>query len=211
MYMCRNKGLTAYLLRFGVDISKWLFRTMCGHVDIQTVYAADKQAKLCLISRLSCERAGTRCALIRNLVLYPHPLTLSVFSPHRLNVRGINDDGHVANFVETEQAIFVDKSVASYVQVRGLVPLFWDQPGIQTSGMSRIKFSRGYHCSQPVFERHFEWCLLHYGPILCLNLLGTRDYELTLTSAFQEHLNQLSTVSERGEGGYVGGAGYACG
>lgn len=115
----------------------------------------------------------------------------------RFNVRGINDDGHVANFVETEQAIYVDNSISSFVQVRGLVPLFWDQPGLQTGGgMIRIKFSRGYNCSQPVFERHFEWCLLHYGPTLCLNLLGTRDSEVILTNAFQEHLEQLSTVSK---------------
>lgn len=50
----------AHLQRFGVDYSKWVFRTMCGHVEIQTVYAAEKQTKLCLFSRLSCERAGTR-------------------------------------------------------------------------------------------------------------------------------------------------------
>lgn len=61
--LSRNNSLTAYLQRFGVDITKWLFRTMCGHVEIQTVYAAHKQAKLCLISRLSCERAGTRLAV----------------------------------------------------------------------------------------------------------------------------------------------------
>ena len=62
VFTCRNKGLTAYLHRFGVDTTKWLFRVMCGHVEVQTVYAGDKQAKLCLFSRLSCERAGTRCA-----------------------------------------------------------------------------------------------------------------------------------------------------
>ena len=111
-------------------------------------------------------------------------------------MRGINDDGHVANFVETEEAIYVDDSVASFVQVRGLVPLFWDQPGIQTvGGMTRIKFSRGYTCSHPAFERHFEWCLLYYGPTLCLNLLGSRDMERMLTGSFQEHFSQLSTVS----------------
>lgn len=46
-------------------------------------------------------------------------------------MRGTNDEGHVANFVETEQAIYVDNNVASFVQVRGLVPLFWEQPGLQ--------------------------------------------------------------------------------
>ena len=43
----------------------------------------------------------------------------------------MNDEGHVANFVETEMALFVGNTVASFVQVRGLVPLFWEQPGIQ--------------------------------------------------------------------------------
>ena len=57
---------------------------MCGAVEIKTVYAGKTQAKACLLSRLSCERAGTR-----------------------FNVRGTNDDGHVANFVETEQVILV--------------------------------------------------------------------------------------------------------
>lgn len=56
---------------------------MCGAVEIKTVYAGKTQAKACLLSRLSCERAGTR-----------------------FNVRGTNDDGHVANFVETEQVIY---------------------------------------------------------------------------------------------------------
>ena len=107
----------------------------------------------------------------------------------------MNDEGHVANFVETEQTIHVDNSIVSFVQIRGLVPLFWEQPGLQTGGgILRIKFSRGYACSKPAFERHFEWCLLHYGPQFCLNLLGQRDQEMMLSNAFQEHLSQLSSV-----------------
>ena len=69
-----------YLLRFGVNCSKWFVKIICGGVEIRTIYVGAKQAKAALISRLSCERAGTR-----------------------FNVRGTNDDGHVANFVETEQ------------------------------------------------------------------------------------------------------------
>ena len=37
----------------------------------------------------------------------------------------------MGNFVETEQAIYVDSSVSSFVQIRGSVPLFWEQPGLQ--------------------------------------------------------------------------------
>ena len=46
--------------------------------------------------------------------------------------RGCNNVGDVANFVETEQIIYVvdhsydDKPVmSSFVQVRGSVPVFW--------------------------------------------------------------------------------------
>ncbi len=56
----RNRSLRVYLERFGVSCSKWLFRVICGYVDIQTLYAGDKKAKMVLISRISCERAGTR-------------------------------------------------------------------------------------------------------------------------------------------------------
>ena len=70
----------AHLQRFGIDCQQWFVRMMCGGIEIRTIYVGARKAKTCLISRLSCERAGTR-----------------------FNVRGTNDDGHVANFVETEQ------------------------------------------------------------------------------------------------------------
>lgn len=61
-------------------------------------------ATLTLISRLSCRRAGTR-----------------------FNSRGIDDDGHVANFVETETVVWDPgsggRSVGfSYCQIRGSIP-----------------------------------------------------------------------------------------
>lgn len=118
-----------YLQQFGVNCDQWLFPIMCGSVSIQTVYAGDKQVKACLVSRISCERAGTR-----------------------FNVRGLNDEGHVANFVETEQILYTENNVTSFVQVRGLVPVFWDQPGIQT-GTNRVHLSRSYDCSHPAFEK----------------------------------------------------------
>jgi hypothetical protein len=37
--------------------------------------------------------------------------------------------GNVANYVETEQIITRGDSYTSFMQVRGSVPLFWEQPG----------------------------------------------------------------------------------
>lgn len=52
--------LHIHLLRYGVDTSHWLLKAMCGSVEIRTVYVGHRQARAVLMSRLSCERAGTR-------------------------------------------------------------------------------------------------------------------------------------------------------
>jgi hypothetical protein len=49
-----------HLLRFSVNCSSWLLKAMCGSVEIRTVYVGHRQARAVIISRLSCERAGTR-------------------------------------------------------------------------------------------------------------------------------------------------------
>ncbi|KAJ2876636.1 hypothetical protein GGH93_000632 [Coemansia aciculifera] len=51
----------------------------------------------------------------------------------RYERRGANEQGHVANFVETEQILSVAASgqqahYASFVQTRGSIPFFWKQP-----------------------------------------------------------------------------------
>ena len=38
-------------------------------------------------------------------------------------MRGIDKDGHAANFVETEQIIFYDDSCASFVQVKRTIDI----------------------------------------------------------------------------------------
>ena len=59
---------------------------------------------LILISRIGCLRAGTR-----------------------YNTRGVNDNGDVANFVETEQILIMKSSIFSFIQIRGSIPVFWEE------------------------------------------------------------------------------------
>ncbi|KAK3104004.1 hypothetical protein FSP39_023595 [Pinctada imbricata] len=158
-----NRMLHVHFRRFGIDCDKWLFKMICGGVEIRTIYAAHRQAKACLISRLSCERAGTR-----------------------FNVRGTNDDGHVANFVETEQVIFLDEKISSFIQTRGSVPLFWEQPGIQV-GSHKVKMSRGHEASAPAFERHLAMLKELYGDQVLVNLLGRKEGEHMLSQAYTSH------------------------
>ncbi|XP_012277310.1 synaptojanin-1 [Orussus abietinus] len=163
-----NRMLHIHLLRYGVNTSQWLLKAMCGSVEIRTVYVGHRQARAVVVSRLSCERAGTR-----------------------FNVRGTNDDGHVANFVETEQAIFLDNEVTSFLQTRGSVPLFWEQPGIQV-GSHKVKISRGFEASAPAFDRHLSTIKKRYGQQVIVNLLGSsligsKEGEAMLSQLFQSH------------------------
>ncbi|XP_035809206.2 synaptojanin-1 isoform X7 [Amphiprion ocellaris] len=185
-----NQSLHLHLKHYGVNCDDWLLRLMCGGVEIRTIYAGHKQAKACIFSRLSSERAGTR-----------------------FNVRGTNDDGQVANFVETEQVIFLDDRVSSFIQIRGSIPLFWEQPGIQKKsikgvllqlnenrhpigldenphlvGSHRVKLSRGFEANAPAFERHFTALRRLYGKQVIINLLGSKEGEHMLSKAFQSHL-----------------------
>lgn len=142
---------------------------MCGSVEIRTVYAGHRQFKAAIFSRLSCERAGTR-----------------------FNVRGVNDDGHVANFVETEQVIYGDQGdVASFVQTRGSVPLFWEQPGVQV-GNHKVKFSRGPEASLPALQKHLQLMQQRYHDtvivnLLGLNMVGAKEGEASLSQLFETY------------------------
>merc|ERR1719483_1521305 len=55
-----NRMLHVHFQRYGVNCSRWLLKVMCGGVEMRTIYCGHRQAKACIISRLSCERAGTR-------------------------------------------------------------------------------------------------------------------------------------------------------
>ncbi|XP_041325973.1 synaptojanin-2 isoform X2 [Pyrgilauda ruficollis] len=160
-----NQLLHVPFKHYQVNCSDWLLKVVCGVVDIRTVYASHKKAKACLISRISCERAGVR-----------------------FHVRGVNDDGHVSNFVETEQTIYLDDDVSSFVQIRGSVPLFWEQQtGLQV-GSRHLRLNRGLEANAPAFDRHMMLLKEQYGKQVIVNLLGSRGGEEVLNRAFKKLL-----------------------
>uniref|UniRef100_A0A8C3KG09 Synaptojanin-2 n=1 Tax=Calidris pygmaea TaxID=425635 RepID=A0A8C3KG09_9CHAR len=159
-----NQLLHVPFKHYQVNCSDWLLKVVCGVVDIRTVYASHKKAKACLISRISCERASAR-----------------------FHIRGVNDDGHVSNFVETEQTIYLDDDVSSFVQIRGSVPLFWEQSGLQV-GSHHLRLNRGLEANAPAFDRHMMLLKEQYGKQVIVNLLGSRGGEEVLNRAFKKLL-----------------------
>ena len=169
-----NRMLYLYFLRYGVDTDKWLTKIIAGSVVISTIYVGQHQVRACIISRLNQERVGTR-----------------------FNVRGVNDDGQVANFVETEQCIFLDDKEAkysSYMMLRGSVPLFWEQPGINV-GSHKIRLSRGSELTQPAYDKHLISLKKYYGKQCIINLLGSKEGEAMLSRMYREH-HQVSCYSK---------------
>lgn len=130
-----------------------------------------------LISRLSCRRAGTR-----------------------FNARGIDDDGNVANFVETETIYYAPSGLCfSYTQIRGSVPIFWEQQTGLLPGQQKITITRSPEATQPAFDKHFENLELSYGALHVVNLLSNeKPNEIELTHRYRYHIRN-SPLNSNGE------------
>lgn len=81
----------------------------------------------------------------------------------------------------------MDDGVSSFVQIRGSVPLFWEQPGLQV-GSHHLRLHRGLEANAPAFERHMVLLKEQYGQQVVVNLLGSRGGEEVLNRAFKKLL-----------------------
>ncbi|XP_047127352.1 phosphatidylinositide phosphatase SAC2 isoform X1 [Hydra vulgaris] len=123
----------------------------------------DDEYDLIVISRRSRFRAGTR-----------------------YKRRGVDDDGNVANYVETEQIVCVLNHIISYVQLRGSVPIYWSQPGLKYRPMPVI--DRSYDESQKSFAKHFDSDLSLYNKIIIVSLVELKGTEKIIADNYLEHI-----------------------
>lgn len=84
---------------------------------------------------------------------------------------GIDDGGNVANYVESETFLLEEESICSHLQLRGSVPLFWEQPGINF-GQHKCNIIRKLDGSLPAAEKHFQKILQQHSNCHVINLLG---------------------------------------
>ncbi|KAJ2391300.1 Inositol-1,4,5-trisphosphate 5-phosphatase 1, partial [Coemansia sp. RSA 2603] len=97
----------------------------------------------------------------------------SLRSGMRFLTRGVDDEGGVANEVETEVIVRTQGREFSHVQVRGSVPVFWTQEGVQL-GAHRVRIGRSVRATLPATKRHFADLLARYGRVCAVNLLKTQ-------------------------------------
>lgn len=87
----------------------------------------------------------------------------------RMICRGIDDFSNCGNFVETETILSTKMHIFSFVQIRGSIPLFWQQA--QKGLVSEIEILRTYRMTEHVFKGHLCELLESYRKILMINLV----------------------------------------
>ncbi|CAJ0963821.1 unnamed protein product, partial [Mesorhabditis belari] len=97
----------------------------------------------------------------------------------RFHKRGVNAEGQPANFVETEQIVHPDgdtNALASFVQLRGSIPLFWSQkPNLRWQPCPMLKPADD---QLQAYVKHFEsQRQLYGGNHVIVNLVNQKGRE----------------------------------
>ena len=103
-----------------------------------------------------------------------------------MNVRGIDDDGNVANFVETEQIMVINELQHSYIITRGSVPIFWSQHKSGKSNMYEdVTINRSTDMTKIAFNKHFNSMIQDFNKVHIIDLLqDEREREQKLTKEY---------------------------
>lgn len=170
-------------IRLRCKNTMWTIALVHGHFKQIRLSIFGRDFSVSLVSRRSRHFAGTRYLK-----------------------RGVNDNGRVANDVETEQIILDEEAgsckgrMSSVVQMRGSIPLFWSQEASRFSPKPDIILQR-YDPTYEATKMHFEDLEKRYGnPIIVLNLIKTvekRPREMMLRREFANAVGYLNQILPR--------------
>ena len=132
--------------------------------------------------------------------------------------RGIDEEGHVSNFNESEQTIILNDSasagltsyagdqgfangkpvggketqVLSYVQTRGSVPVFWAE--INTLHYTPKLQIRGVESAAGAAKKHFDEQINVYGENYLVNLVNQKGREVRVKDAYEQMVKILQSA-----------------
>ncbi|CZS97656.1 probable synaptojanin-1 [Rhynchosporium agropyri] len=181
-------------------VDPYILPVIFGMMEITSTRIKSTPLTMVLITRRSRHRAGTR-----------------YFS------RGIDEQGHVSNFNETEQIIILNDStsglggfaggngmqngkvggsggkevqIMSYVQTRGSVPVYWAE--VNTLHYTPKLQIRGVETAIKSARLHFEEQIRLYGDNFLVNLVNQKGREQRVKEAYEQMVKLLvSAPSER--------------
>ena len=184
----------------------FILPVMFGMMRITSASIKSTPLTFTLITRRSRHRAGTRYL-----------------------TRGMDEQGHVANFNETEQIVVIndplggaggpyagastrngtvggldhhDVQTMSYVQTRGSVPVYWAE--VSTLHYTPDLQIRGVETAVNSAKRHFDEQIRIYGDNYLVNLVNQRGREDRVKQAYEQMVRTLvSSSSEATQADYV--------
>lgn len=83
----------------------------------------------------------------------------------------------------------------AFLQTRGSVPVFWEQPGLQV-GAHKVRLSRSHEATAPAFRRHIDRQFTLYSAVQIVNLLGAGASEKELSDAYVKHSQEWQSVDD---------------
>lgn len=147
------------------ELSRYTLPVILGFVSIKPVVMNKNAFSWILISRRSCFRAGTR-----------------------YYIRGLDLEGHAANFVETEQIVEYDGDRGSFVQTRGSIPLYWSQrPNLKYKPDPVLEAEKD---QLDGYNRHIDTQIVNYGKQGLISLIDHKGPENPLELAFNGVVKQ---------------------
>ncbi|KAI0785573.1 polyphosphoinositide phosphatase [Abortiporus biennis] len=174
----------------------WMLPLIHGHVDQAKLTVLGRVIFVTLIARRSRHHAGARYLK-----------------------RGVNDEGNVANEVETEQIVSETVTTPFYypgdgdappearkrrpspnytgfVQYRGSIPIYWTQETNSMSPKPPIEISVMDPFYTPA-SRHFDSMFEHYGtPIMILNLIKKREPQPRESKLLEEYTQCVKYLNQ---------------
>ncbi|KAI8592593.1 SacI homology domain-containing protein [Geranomyces variabilis] len=167
-----NRFMHKRLIDFGRtrpddDLSNFILPIMCGFIAIKECTINTTRLTFALISRRSHHRAGTR-----------------------YHSRGVDDNGNVSNYVETEQLVVTETGArAAYVQTRGSMPMYWTQTA-NIRYQPKLEILPNPKTAES-FKKHFLQQIDKYGNQIVVNLINKHGYEQKLGEEFQRRITAL--------------------
>lgn len=158
------------------EVSNYCLPLLHGFISINNCVINGQPLAWILISRRSVLRAGTR--LFR---------------------RGVDRNGNVANFVETEQIVEYSGDKASFVQIRGSIPLFWQQyPDLRYKPPPTL-LEMDPQEQYAACQKHLESVARIYGKQVMIDLVDQKGSEGRLELAYKDAINHLALASVKYE------------
>ncbi|QCE11941.1 inositol-1 [Vigna unguiculata] len=161
-----NKHLLEELIEYKLD--RFIVPIVQGNIlnfQRAQLKLKDSNAMVTLFSRRCTRRLGTR-----------------------MWRRGANFEGDTANFIETEQLLETEEFKFSFLQVRGSIPLLWEQI-VDLSYKPHLRVI-SHEETPKIVERHFHDLVQRYGEIVALDLTDKHGEEGQLSAAYAAEMQK---------------------